>query len=487
MKKAVSLVLTIILLLSLYVTPVLALEQAQFELVPPDGTIGEEIEISLNIRNNPGITAFSVNIHYPAEQLQLLSASGRNSFAGGFSTGRIGTNPFKISWYNTSSLDVYENGTAAVIRFRVLALSTAIITLTYDEDDVFNSGFDNQYFAVKPAVISNHTHTPVQPVRENETAATCTEPGYYEEVVYCSACEAEISRESVYTQALGHDYLHAVRCENLPTDDGNQACVYYTCGRGCGAYFQADYNSALGQYFPNENAPVQMRVEDIINTAQQKIPCPTFNSFYDTQIKYAYDFRGASLRCSSQAYYAGNTDTQSMRYCASVKVPDGIEYQVGSQEDDVVLDFGYVFSQEGYINDVSDLVLGEKNIYSMSVVENNSSVSGGIGKWKGVTCHAVKEAEKTVRYLTFNLIIDISAKNWNKNYVSRAYITYKHHGMTYTVYDGGAVIGASGRTYYSENVYHLAGLIVNSSTEMQGVKNYCQKKIIDSYDLWSVL
>ena len=380
---------------------------------------------------------------------------------------------------------MYENGTAAVIRFRVLELSTAIITLTYDEDDVFNSDFENQYFAVKPAVISTHVHTPAQPVRENETVASCTEPGYYEEVVYCSDCGAEISRESVVTQALGHDYLHAVRCENLPTDGGNLACVYYTCGRGCGTCFQAGYNSTLGQYFADENAPAQAGVEDIINTAQQKIPCPTFNSFYDPQLKYSYDFRGASLRCAPHAYYGGDTDTQAMRYCACVRVPDGIEYQVGSQEDDVVLDFGFVFSQEGYINDVSDLVLGGENIYSMSVVKNNSSISDDIKKWIGVTCHTVNEAEKTVRYYTFNLIINILAKNWAKNYVSRAYITYRYHGITYTVYDEGAVIGTSGRTYYNENVYHLAGLIVNSSSEPQGVKNYCQKKIIDSYNLWS--
>ena len=49
-------------------------------------------------------------------------------------------------------------------------------------------------------------HTTAAAVRENETAATCTEAGSYEEVVYCSVCEEEISRKRVQTEALGHDW-----------------------------------------------------------------------------------------------------------------------------------------------------------------------------------------------------------------------------------------------------------------------------------------
>ena len=41
-------------------------------------------------------------------------------------------------------------------------------------------------------------------MRENNTPATCTEKGSYESVVYCSVCNAEISRETVEIPALGH-------------------------------------------------------------------------------------------------------------------------------------------------------------------------------------------------------------------------------------------------------------------------------------------
>ena len=41
---------------------------------------------------------------------------------------------------------------------------------------------------------TQHNHTPNQAVRENEDPATCTKAGSYEEVVYCKDCGEEISR-----------------------------------------------------------------------------------------------------------------------------------------------------------------------------------------------------------------------------------------------------------------------------------------------------
>ncbi len=49
-------------------------------------------------------------------------------------------------------------------------------------------------------------HTEAAAVRENEVAATCTADGSYDEVVYCSVCNTELSRTPISTSALGHDF-----------------------------------------------------------------------------------------------------------------------------------------------------------------------------------------------------------------------------------------------------------------------------------------
>ncbi len=46
--------------------------------------------------------------------------------------------------------------------------------------------------------IDPSAHAPGEPVHENEVAPTFTEEGHYDEVVYCSLCEQELSRETIH-------------------------------------------------------------------------------------------------------------------------------------------------------------------------------------------------------------------------------------------------------------------------------------------------
>lgn len=46
-----------------------------------------------------------------------------------------------------------------------------------------------------------HTHTPADPVRENERAASCLSEGGYDSVVYCTGCSEELSRTPVVAEA----------------------------------------------------------------------------------------------------------------------------------------------------------------------------------------------------------------------------------------------------------------------------------------------
>ena len=62
--------------------------------------------------------------------------------------------------------------------------------------DVTENSFKNGYAP----------HIGAAAVRENETAATCTTDGSYDEVVYCTDCHAEISRTKNITKALDHEW-----------------------------------------------------------------------------------------------------------------------------------------------------------------------------------------------------------------------------------------------------------------------------------------
>ena len=67
-------------------------------------------------------------------------------------------------------------------------------------------------------------------VKEKEVPATCTKDGSHDEVVYCTICKAEVSRNTVTDKALGHKEQPAVK-ENVKaptcTADGSHDEVVY--------------------------------------------------------------------------------------------------------------------------------------------------------------------------------------------------------------------------------------------------------------------
>ena len=82
---------------------------------------------------------------------------------------------------------------------------------------------------VTVAVGEPNGHKAGAAVRENEVAATCVAGGSYDEVVYCSVCKTEMTREAKTTEALGHDYIDHDGKTATCTEKGWKA--YQTCSR----------------------------------------------------------------------------------------------------------------------------------------------------------------------------------------------------------------------------------------------------------------
>ncbi len=70
-------------------------------------------------------------------------------------------------------------------------------------------------------------HTAGEAVTENEVAATCTVDGSYDSVVYCSVCEAELSRETITVSATGHTWDDGVVTTEATCDDPGEKL--HTC------------------------------------------------------------------------------------------------------------------------------------------------------------------------------------------------------------------------------------------------------------------
>ena len=60
---------------------------------------------------------------------------------------------------------------------------------------------------VAQTVVDALGHTEGTVIVENNVDATCTTSGSYDNVVYCTVCDAELSRDTVNVPATGHDYV----------------------------------------------------------------------------------------------------------------------------------------------------------------------------------------------------------------------------------------------------------------------------------------
>ena len=133
-----------------------------------------------------------------------------------------------------------------------------------------------------------HEHTPASAVRENENPATCTVDGSYDEVVYCSVCGEELSRETKTIPALGHMY------------DGEGICE--RCG----------YNSASGESSTDESVTVDFTDNGYENGEKMTSPVTEngvmveFGNGTNTSNGPAWYNTGNAVR-----FYAGNTMTVS--------------------------------------------------------------------------------------------------------------------------------------------------------------------------------
>ncbi len=87
-------------------------------------------------------------------------------------------------------------------------------------------------------------HTAGTPVVENKIEATCTTDGSYDSVVYCTVCGEEISRETIITEKLGHDYVVTLGArEATENEDGHTE--EKTCSR-CGDVIGGELIPATG-------------------------------------------------------------------------------------------------------------------------------------------------------------------------------------------------------------------------------------------------
>lgn len=156
MKKLISVILLVTLSLFANISLVSATSTTpKFSVTSASGKCGDSVYVSINIENNPGITALQLNINYSASDLELVSIEDNKLFSDSITYSQINRNPFVISWFSSNSKNITNSGKVATLEFKILdGAETSDISISYDADNVFDSSFNNINFGTSSGRIT---------------------------------------------------------------------------------------------------------------------------------------------------------------------------------------------------------------------------------------------------------------------------------------------------------------------------------------------
>lgn len=219
MKKLLSIIITLVLLICTFSLVCNAVETPSFSLDEVSGKAGDTVTLNLNINNNPGITTFRLNVEFPDDALELKNVEYKNLLSSPASGLDKYETPFIISWFSTKSQDENNNGIIAAFTFKIKdsAKSDSYpIKITYAEDDLCNSSLTNIHFDIVDGKINvehPHIHN-LTYVPENKS--TCTQNGskaYY----VCNDCGKWFEDDKATKEITDHNSV-VIKASHTPSD-----------------------------------------------------------------------------------------------------------------------------------------------------------------------------------------------------------------------------------------------------------------------------
>lgn len=127
---------------------------------------GELVDVTVSVKDNPGIIAASLSISYDNSKLSLIKVTngtifGANSFLAGNDLKAV---PYTVLWEDAlATTDYTEDGVMVTFTFEILEeaeTGKTPVTLTYSQGSTFNSKLNDVAFATADGIVDIFEHIP---------------------------------------------------------------------------------------------------------------------------------------------------------------------------------------------------------------------------------------------------------------------------------------------------------------------------------------
>lgn len=248
-KRIISLVLTILLLVSLLpssiIAPVFAAGAEATTLAVDEawGEPGGTVDVYVKVKNNTGIAGAYITAEYDSK-LTLVSARSGDAFSSlDFTAPGTYANPCKFVW-DSENTEVNDNGTLLVMTFRISEDSTAgerlPVDISYEYGDIYNADLKSLDVAVENNSVLVIDYTPGDVNGDKVVNGKDTMlirryiAGGYDDVVLRPV-----------TPKCSHELMAVEGKDATVTKDGN--IPYWHCSK-CGKYLMSSSTTAQMQH-----------------------------------------------------------------------------------------------------------------------------------------------------------------------------------------------------------------------------------------------
>ena len=150
MKKILAIFLSVLLICAaMPFAFATAAEDPTIVVSDVEGKAGETVQVTVSMKNNPGIVSTKVEVGYDASVLEFVGAEDGDFNVKGYSYSDDSRNPFIINWCWANG-DNETTELLATLTFKIkddAAAGTYPLTLTYDnEGDIYDVNFDTVIF-----------------------------------------------------------------------------------------------------------------------------------------------------------------------------------------------------------------------------------------------------------------------------------------------------------------------------------------------------
>ncbi|MBR1814957.1 MAG: S-layer homology domain-containing protein [Lachnospiraceae bacterium] len=162
MKKLLSILLTVALLMGLAGVSSMADGEPTFQVSSAEAEPGEEVSLTVSLVNSPCVASVELAVDYDASVLEWTGVQ-EGEYGGTYdlAVGQL------LTWFAADPRSgETKDGVFCTLTFKVLegaASGQTPVTITYEEDSVYNPNEDNEFFLVSPGSVevknasSSHT------------------------------------------------------------------------------------------------------------------------------------------------------------------------------------------------------------------------------------------------------------------------------------------------------------------------------------------